>query len=551
MGIVKVADSMLVTKSVYSCGNEDLTPEERSLLQTFPGHESDDREHTEVGCELAMSGGLMCNVPYELYDLPELKDILSLETWNLCLTEDDRFRLAAYLPDMNQHDFFTTMNELFSGSDMFFGSPLRGFFDRLNGGFYSPEVSQARELLMMFQRRKHYHFLKMYHDGMIWKFAYMDKLWRKSGTSTSLEEKVHIWHSWIHQKLLTFADPNSSPVNANLSIVGKAEAAGSSLLKRAKLMDVTVTTNYSAKHKEIVHRAESMEMSSSKSHMFHLPNEPSEKCSKLPKGVLKIRTECESLAYGNARIHHAAGLIPLDQLQMQVSSFSPYASAQDVHSFAGNSSYPCHINTSSSTWGNSGSNPLQWQDASETYPVLVKTPLGIQATVLQELGRGSRSGYHTAAKHTLSYSNEENDTRESPHEKNLLKNFGPQNAIIPGSSFGMFPTTIVDHQTRYLDSPTNAEIISEMLTLGTSTNPSYTNFSEQTEYQDGPKMKAPPAMDSVTKVEDHQFPYTYTRRKLHRGLDLVDPVNKPSMVGSGSPSVLASMENVKVKAIRL
>lgn len=563
MGIVKVASGVPTSKSGYSCGDEDLTQEERMLLQSFPSPESDDCERAEVNCELAMSGGQKCNVPYGLYDLPELKDILSLETWNSCLTEADRFRLAAYLPDMDQHDFFATMKELFSDSPMFFGSPLRSFFHRLNGGFYSPEVSQARELLMIFQRRRYYHFLKSYHDGMIWKFASMDKLWRSCNMSTRHEEKVHIWHKRQYEKPLTFVDLNSSPFNGSLSIICEGEAATFSPLKRAKLMNGTVTTHISAKHKEIVHRANSMEMSSSKGHIFHLPYESGEKWIKLPKGVLKIRTNCASLTDDKAGIHHTPGLIPLNQLGMQVSTFSPYASAQAVHDFAMTSSYSYNINASRNTLGDSRSSPCQWEGALETYPLLVKSPSGVQNTVLEELKRGNPSAmprgfYQSAAKHSAAYSNEAYDTREFPHEKNLLKNFGRQNAVIPDSSPDPYVRTTGDHQTnRYMKmhNPKNAENISEMLALGTSTNPPYNNFSEQSDtmgkYHDELKMNEPPANKSVTKVEGHRFPYTYTRRKLQKRLDLVGPDTKSTMVDSESPNVLDSMANVKAKAIKL
>ncbi|KAM3209831.1 hypothetical protein ACQJBY_064088 [Aegilops geniculata] len=521
MGIVKVASGAPIAKSGYSRENEDLTQEERLLLESFPIHESaDDCEHAEVDCELAISGGQLCNVPYGLYDLPGLNDILSLETWNSCLTEDDRFRLAAYLPDMDQHDLFTTMTELLSGSAMFFGSPLRGIFDRLNGGFYSPEVSRARELLMNFQRRRYYHFLKLYHDGMVWKFACMDKLWRRNLVDTSLEEKIHIWHNWIQEKLLTFADPNSSPLNATLSNIGEVEAASFAPLKRAKLIEGTSSTNWSAKYKEMVHGAKSVEISSSNSHIFHLRDVPGEKCSKPPKVVLKANADSDSLADGNAGIHHTPGLIPLTQLGVQS------------------------------------------EGALETYPILVKSPFGVQHAVLEDLKTGNHSaalsGYQSAAKPITAYSDEGNDTGESLHEKNLLKNFGRAGAMVPESSPGLYMRTAIGHETNGLmkmSNPGNAGIISEMLTLGASTNPPY-NFPMQSEtalkqHHDGLKTKAPPFMNSATRVEGHRFPYTYTRRKPHRAVDLVDPVETPTMVGSETASGLASMANVKAKGIKL
>ncbi|KAE8808288.1 hypothetical protein D1007_15483 [Hordeum vulgare] len=561
MGIVKVASGVPIAKSGYSRENEDLTQEERLLLESFPSRESTDEcEHAEVDCELAIYGGQLCNVPYGLYDLPELKDILSLETWNSCLTEDDRFRLAAYLPDMDQHDLFTTMTELFSGSAMFFGSPLRGFFDRLNGGFYSPEVSRARELLMNFQRRRYYHFLKLYHDGIVWKFACMDKLWRRSVADTSLKEKIHIWHNWMQEKLLTIADPNSSPLR--LSNIGEAQAASFAPLKRAKLMEGTSSTNWSAEYKEIVHGGKPVEISSSNSHIFHLQDKSGKKCSKTPKVVLKTNAGSDSIADGNAGIHHTPGLIPLTQLGVQVSTFSPYPFSQHVHNFAVNSSYPLYINTRRSCLGSSSSKAWQSEGALETYPILVKGPFGVQHAVLEDLKTGNHSaalsGYQSAAKPITVYSDEGNDTRESFHEKNLLKNFGRLGAMVPESSPGLYMRTAIGNEMNGLTkvpNPGNPDIISEMLTLGASANPPY-NFPMKSEtmhiqHHDGLKTKAPPLMNPARRVEGHRFPYTYTRRKPHRGVDLMDPVETPTMVGSETASGLASMANVKAKGIKL
>jgi hypothetical protein len=589
MGIVKAASGVATADS---SGDEGLMREERLLLQSFPSQGSDDCEQAEVDCELVMSGGQVCNVPYGLYDLPELKDVLSLEGWNLCLTEDDRFRLAAYLPDMDQEDLFTTLTELFSGSAMFFGSPLGGFFDRLSGGFYSPEVSQARELLADFQRRKYYHFLRLYHNGMVWKFTCMDRLLR-TGMSTSLEEKIHIWHTWIHEKPLTFVDPNSSLMNASPPII-----TSSSLLMRAKLMEGTSTTNCSAKHKEIVHRVKSMEMGSSTSHVFRSQDEPDEKCGKLPKGVLKTKSDYDALADVNEGIHHTPGLIPLTHHGVQVSTFSLYAFPQHMHNYAVSPSYPYYMNTSRTSLGSSSSSPWQREGALETYPLLVKGPSGVQHTFLEELKRGSHSamlrGYESAYKPGLAYSNEANGTRESTHEKNLLKSFGQRSAMNPADPYAR---TILGHQRNVctkMPSPRNADRISGMLTLSTSTNPPCNNLLGQSEtmhkHHDGLETKAPSVTKveeehrfpntytnppcnnllgqsetmhkhhdgletmapSVTKVEEeHRFPNTYTRRKLQRGVDLGDHVKTPTMVGSESASVLSSMTNVKAKAIKL
>ncbi|KAG8047699.1 hypothetical protein GUJ93_ZPchr0008g12287 [Zizania palustris] len=554
MGIVKVAGCVPRAKCGYSCGDEDITREEKMLLQSFPIHECDDYEHAEINCELAKSGGQICNVPYGFYDLPELNDVLSLETWNLCLTEDDRFRLTADLPDMDQLDFFLTMKELFSGSDMFFGSPVRSFFHRLNGGFYSLEVSHARELLMIFQRRRYYHFLKSYHDAMISKFTSMDKLW-PHGMSTSQQAKVHICNDRRYESLPRAVDLNGSPFNRSLSTISDFKADILSPLKRAKCMDRTITSHCSAKRKGIVHRAKSIEMNSFKSPIFHAPNEFSTKFIRLPKGVLKIKTDCASLNDRNEGMHHTPERMTADQLGIPASSLSPCASALSVHGFAMNSGYDYHMNTIKSTFDNLHASPYQREGALDTYPILVKSPFGVQNMVPEELKRVNSSElpstfHQSSTKQSPAFYNEAFSAIEVPHEKNLLKNFGQRNAIIPESSPDSFTRTIDGDQTNgysVMHNLKTAESISDVLTLGTDICAPYKQLSEQSKIMHRqPKelnLKTP-ANNSVTEIEEgYRYPYTYKRRKLQKRLDLDDAVKKSTMVDTESMSTLASIEN--------
>uniref|UniRef100_A0A0D9X9D9 DEUBAD domain-containing protein n=1 Tax=Leersia perrieri TaxID=77586 RepID=A0A0D9X9D9_9ORYZ len=553
MGIVKVARCVPTEKWACNGSDEGITQEEKMLLQSLPIHESD--EHVEVNCELAKSGDQVCSVPYDLYDLPQMNDVLSLETWNLCLTEDDRFRLAAYLPDMDQQDFFLTMKELFNGCDMFFGSPVQSFFNRLNGGLYSLDVSQPRELLLIFERRRHYHFLKSYHDGLISKFASMGKVWRSRGVSTSLQGKVHTWNDTRHEDPLTGVDIDSSPLNRSLSVINEDKSATVAPFKRAKCMDGTVTTQFSAKPKGIDYRAKSMEMSSL-SPISHVPSELNTTCIRLPKGVLKIKNDYTSFNNHNEGMHYTAEPMQADQLGVQVSSL-PLATALDVHGVALNSAYYYHMSTSKSTLQNLRSNAYQRDSTLDTYPLSVKSLRGVQIMVPEELERGNFSGmlgtcHQSATEHSPpAYCNELSGTTELPHEKNLLKNFGQRNAITPGSSPYSF-TRITDcHQTNGCipHSLKTAESISEVLTLDRDTPASYKHLSEQSEtihrYPEGLKMKTAASQTATEVEEGYKYPYTYKRRKLQKRLDFVDPVQKSTTVSSESPSALASMTNVK------
>lgn len=176
------------------------------------GYKSDEIESVEVGCEVALFEGQICNVPYDLFNLPDLKEILSLEVWNSCLTEDERLGLAAYLPDMELHDFSLMVKQLLSGESICFGKPLEIFFYRLKGGFYSPRVTQMREFLLFLQRRAYYHSLKSYQDCMIKKFADMARMWSSIEPTIGTVERVKIWNNKRCQKPVVLVDLNASPV---------------------------------------------------------------------------------------------------------------------------------------------------------------------------------------------------------------------------------------------------------------------------------------------------------------------------------------------------
>ncbi|WCJ22564.1 hypothetical protein M5689_004648 [Euphorbia peplus] len=181
------------------------------ILAADSSDDSDDYGVAEFNCELGMVDGQLCSIPYELYDLPDLREILSLDTWNSCLTEEERFHLAAYLPDMDEQTFCLTMKEIFDGSDLYFGNPVDVFFKRLKGGFYPPEVARNRDALHFVKRYKYYHSLRSYNDRMIQMFMDMRSLWYQCEMSSSVEERISIWSKKRKQSVINLLDLNKSP----------------------------------------------------------------------------------------------------------------------------------------------------------------------------------------------------------------------------------------------------------------------------------------------------------------------------------------------------
>lgn len=199
----------------YSSDVDNIVLEENQTSGKSFEDDSDYCEVMEVGCELGMVEGQLCNIPFELYDLPDLREILSLNTWNSCLTEDERFYLSSYLPDMDQQTFWLTMKELLGGSDIFFGSPLDAFFSRLKGGFYPPKVACFREGLQFLQKIKYYHSLRFYHENMVQKFIDMRKMWAHCEMSTGVEERIHLW-TRKNCKVADLLDLNTYPEDSFL-----------------------------------------------------------------------------------------------------------------------------------------------------------------------------------------------------------------------------------------------------------------------------------------------------------------------------------------------
>lgn len=145
----------------------------------------------EVGAEYCQVGNQNFLVPLELYDLPDLSSILSLDSWNNCLTEDERFSLAEYLPDMDQETYSQTIRELLSGSNFHFGSPLSELYSRLKGGLCEPKVDLHRRCLTFFQRSEHYHQLQKYQNSMVDSLVRMRNAW-ENYAGYGIEERLRL-----------------------------------------------------------------------------------------------------------------------------------------------------------------------------------------------------------------------------------------------------------------------------------------------------------------------------------------------------------------------
>ncbi|XVE73579.1 hypothetical protein DITRI_Ditri11bG0130000 [Diplodiscus trichospermus] len=240
-----------------------------------------------ISCELVMVDGQICSIPYELFDLPDLREILSLDTWNSCLTEEERFSLSAYLPDMDEWTFWLTMKELFTGGDIYFGNPMDAFFKKLKGGFYPPKMTCLRESLQFLERRRYYHALRSYHDKMAQMFIDMRRLWDECDMSADVEERLYMWRTRRKCSDANLLDLNAVPHDGHtLNDYVNSDAVIFHLPKRMK-------TSESVRAKNIVASPSANGMN------IIAPN-----CS--TKGVLKVKSS------GNAVHNHNQNMVVSD-----------------------------------------------------------------------------------------------------------------------------------------------------------------------------------------------------------------------------------------------
>lgn len=171
----------------------------------------DDYDIAEANCELAMVEGQLCNIPYEVYDLPDLTGVLSIETWNSFLTEEERFFLSCFLPDMDQETFSLTMRELLGGASLCFGNPVDKFYKKLRGGLFTPKVSCSKEGVMFLKRKVYYYSLKFYHEKLVKTFTEMQRLCDQYGNELGKNTRLLLWSERRKRENLKLLDLNKVP----------------------------------------------------------------------------------------------------------------------------------------------------------------------------------------------------------------------------------------------------------------------------------------------------------------------------------------------------
>eukprot|EP00268_Persea_americana_P046325 TRINITY_DN4770_c0_g2_i2.p1 TRINITY_DN4770_c0_g2~~TRINITY_DN4770_c0_g2_i2.p1 ORF type:complete len:1279 (-),score=316.26 TRINITY_DN4770_c0_g2_i2:1011-4649(-) len=201
-----------------------------------------------------------------------------MDTWNNCLTEEERFGLAEYLPDVDQATFMSTLKELFAGSNFHFGSPLNQLFHMLKGGLCEPRVALFRRGLNFLERRRHYHHLRKYQNSMVSSIIQIRDAWENCA-AYSIEERLRLLNILRSKKSLMYEEGDMLGSETDSSV--REESINGLWSKRGK--DGRLGTKSSSL--AVYTRRPSLDVSSQGKPMAL---EPAKYRKQNPKGVLDV-----------------------------------------------------------------------------------------------------------------------------------------------------------------------------------------------------------------------------------------------------------------------
>ncbi|CAK9154067.1 unnamed protein product, partial [Ilex paraguariensis] len=234
----------------------------------------------ETGEEFCQVGDQTCSIPFELYDLQSLNDVLSMDVWNDILSKEERFNLAKYLPDLDQEAFMRTLKELFTGDNLHFGNPIDKLFEMLKGGLCEPRVALYRQGLKFFQKRQHYHLLRKHQNSMVTNFCQIRGTWLNC-RGYSIEEKLRVLNIMKSQKSLMYE--NMEEMESDSS---EREESADGLWSKKRMKDQKLGQKLGRYSGYGASPARQMAM------------EPAKYAKKNPKGTLKLAGSKMSTAAG-------------------------------------------------------------------------------------------------------------------------------------------------------------------------------------------------------------------------------------------------------------
>ncbi|KAH8489383.1 hypothetical protein H0E87_024846 [Populus deltoides] len=160
-------------------------------------------------------------VPREIFELQNLAEVLSYETWQNHLSEDERNFLKQFLPTGLGTE--EVVEALLAGDNFHFGNPLLRWGASLCSGNLHPDVVLCQEQHLKADKKAFYSKLQDYHIDMI---TYLQKL-KDTWESSKDPEKEILQKIWRRSR--SDADKRISPcdIESKFHVTGENESATS------------------------------------------------------------------------------------------------------------------------------------------------------------------------------------------------------------------------------------------------------------------------------------------------------------------------------------
>ncbi|KAG6748594.1 hypothetical protein POTOM_048523 [Populus tomentosa] len=153
-------------------------------------------------------------VPREIFELQNLAEVLSYETWQNHLSEDERNFLMQFLPTGLGTE--EVVEALLAGDNFHFGNPLHRWGASLCSGNLHPDVVLCQEQHLKADKKAFYSKLQDYHIDMI---TYLQKL--KDTWDSSKDPDNEILQKWRRSR--SDADKKISPCDIESKFHGTGE----------------------------------------------------------------------------------------------------------------------------------------------------------------------------------------------------------------------------------------------------------------------------------------------------------------------------------------
>ncbi|GER46191.1 nuclear factor related to kappa-B-binding protein [Striga asiatica] len=134
----------------------------------------------------------VCSVPQEIFELENLREVLTYEVWQSNLSDTERYFLSQFLPKVPEPDII--IQDLLAGEDFQFGNPFIKWGSSLCYGELHPDNILHKEPSLKAVKKAYYLDLQKYHSCMI---VNLEKWKEKWASCKDPEEEIvqNLWSS--------------------------------------------------------------------------------------------------------------------------------------------------------------------------------------------------------------------------------------------------------------------------------------------------------------------------------------------------------------------